>query len=68
VYNERRTAWLRSRGFRVIRFRNHQLDEDIHGVVEAIARALVKGESSDAQPPSPTLPAEGRGPEDASDN
>jgi very-short-patch-repair endonuclease len=52
-HDARRTAWLASRGFRVIRFRNQALDEDIWLVVEEIKRAL-------RQPPSPALPAEGR--------
>jgi very-short-patch-repair endonuclease len=36
----RRTAWLASRGFRVIRFRNQALDDDIGLVVEEIKRTL----------------------------
>jgi very-short-patch-repair endonuclease len=39
-HDTRRSEWLKSRGFRVIRFRNQELDENIHGVVEAIERAL----------------------------
>jgi very-short-patch-repair endonuclease len=39
-HDSRRTAWLSSQGFRVIRFWNHQLDEDIHNVVDAIVAAL----------------------------
>ncbi|MEX2171680.1 MAG: DUF559 domain-containing protein [Pirellulales bacterium] len=62
-HDAQRTAWLASRGFRVIRFWNHQLDEDIHGVMEAIRRALGEATSSLLQPPSPALPAEGREPE-----
>ncbi len=57
----RRTAWLASRGFRVIRFRNHELDEDIRLVVDEIRRAVRECENK--QPPSPALPAEGREPE-----
>jgi len=56
----RRTAWLASRGFRVIRFRNQALDEDIRLVVEEIQRALREGALGQKQPPSPALPAEGR--------
>jgi very-short-patch-repair endonuclease len=55
-----RTAWLAARGFRVIRFRNQALDEDIWLVVEEIKRALRDCDSGTKQPPSPTLPAEGR--------
>ena len=39
-HDARRTDWLASRGFRVIRFRNQLLDEDIWSVVEEIERAL----------------------------
>ncbi len=53
-----RTAWLESRGFQVLRFWNHQLDEGLKLVVDEIRGALEKG-----QPPSPALPAEGREPE-----
>jgi very-short-patch-repair endonuclease len=57
----RRTAWLTARGFRVIRFRNQALDEDIWGVVEEIKRALRDSELDVRQPPSPALPSEGEG-------
>ncbi len=50
-----RTAWLESRGFQVLRFWNHQLDEGLKLVVDEICGALEK-----LSPPSPTLPAEGR--------
>jgi very-short-patch-repair endonuclease len=56
VHDARRTAWLASRGFRIIRFRNQVLDEDLWGVVDEIKRAL-------EQPPFPALPAEGEGAE-----
>ncbi len=56
-HDTRRTAWLASRGFRVIRFPNQALDEDIWLVVEEIKRAL---RECGVQPPSPALPAEGR--------
>jgi very-short-patch-repair endonuclease len=62
-YDARRTAWLAMRGFRVLRFRNHELDENIHGVVDAIRRALGEVESAQEEPPSPTLPASGREPD-----
>ncbi len=39
-YDRRRTAWLNSRGFRVVRFPNQALDEDIRQVVEEIRQAL----------------------------
>jgi very-short-patch-repair endonuclease len=60
-HDARRTAWLTARGFRVIRFRNQELDENIGGVVDTIGRAI---DELAARPksPSPTLPAEGREP------
>lgn len=46
VRDASRTAWLASQGFRVLRFWNHQLDEDIRVVVELIEKALGEGTSS----------------------
>jgi len=57
-YDVRRTAWLESRGFRVLRFRNQTLNEKLGEVVEKIQRALLANKA-----PSPTLPARGREPE-----
>ena len=56
-----RTAWLTDRGYRVIRFRNHEVDEDVHRVVETIRQALEVATSTPPQPPSPTLPSGGEG-------
>ena len=39
-YDARRSEWLGERGFRVVRFRNQELDEDVRGVVEAIGRVI----------------------------
>jgi very-short-patch-repair endonuclease len=39
-HDARRTAWLAERGYRVIRFRNHEVDEDVERVVETIRQAL----------------------------
>ena len=55
AHDARRTAWLASRGFHVIRFRNPELDEDIRGVVERIKGLL-------GSPPQPS-PDTGREPE-----
>jgi very-short-patch-repair endonuclease len=63
-HDGRRTAWLESLGYGVLRFRNHQLDDDIHAVVDEIARALANAEPTVAPPPSPTLPSKGREPEE----
>jgi very-short-patch-repair endonuclease len=61
-YDIRRTEWLSSRGFRVMRFRNQELDDEIQLVVAKIKRALSECELDGPQPPSLTLPAEGREP------
>ncbi len=53
-----RTAWRASRGFHVIRFRNHALDEDIGRVVEEIKRAL-KTCVEERPPPQPSPPRGG---------
>jgi very-short-patch-repair endonuclease len=65
AYDERRTNWLASRGFRVVRFRNQELDESIRAVVDAIGRAIDELEARAQNPPSPALPAEGREPEES---
>jgi very-short-patch-repair endonuclease len=67
-HDSRRTAWLEKQGFRVIRFRNQVLDEDIRGVMEQIKRALGECELMECSPPafpaygnpSPALPVKGR--------
>jgi very-short-patch-repair endonuclease len=48
AHDARRTAWLKFRGFQVVRFRNQELDEDIQGVVERIKELL-------ETPPQPSL-------------
>ena len=40
AHDTRRTAWLETQGFRVIRFRNQMLDDQIQQVVERIKIAL----------------------------
>src|SRR5687768_5476092 len=37
-HDARRTAWLQSLGYCVMRFRNHQVDDDIYAVVDEISR------------------------------
>jgi very-short-patch-repair endonuclease len=47
AYDLERTAWLQARGLRVIRFWNHEVDTNLAGVLEAIARACgIEAESS----------------------
>ncbi len=57
-HDARRTAWLNAQDFRVIRFRNQMLDEDIWLVVDEIKCALQESEVQ--QHPSPALPIKGR--------
>jgi len=52
-HDARRTAWLESRGFQVLRFWNHQLDDGLQLVVESIQRVLERAASNEAPPPSP---------------
>ncbi len=49
--DERRTAWLESRGFKVLRFWNTDVLRNPDGVLETISASLT---------PSPALPARGR--------
>jgi very-short-patch-repair endonuclease len=39
-YDEQRTAWLQSQGFRVLRFWNHEVFQDWETIEEVIWRAL----------------------------
>jgi very-short-patch-repair endonuclease len=39
-HDARRTAYLETQGFRVLRFWNHELTENLDGVVETIFRAI----------------------------
>jgi very-short-patch-repair endonuclease len=52
-HDERRTNWLASRGFQIIRFRNQELDESVHAVIDAIEHALAEVDSCVRVPPSP---------------
>jgi very-short-patch-repair endonuclease len=57
-----RSAWLAGEGFQILRFRNQELDEDIQGVVDVIARALEKCQAA-SRPLSPNpSPPGGGGP------
>ena len=38
AYDEARTEWLETRGYRVIRFTNRQVEHNIEGVLSEIAR------------------------------
>ncbi|MFI5457696.1 MAG: DUF559 domain-containing protein, partial [Isosphaerales bacterium] len=52
--DEQRTKWLDSQGFRVLRFWNHEVFEDLDPILEAIWLAL-------RAPPTLTLPHKGGG-------
>ena len=41
TYDRERTAWLQAQGLRVMRFWNHDVETNLTGVLEAIARACV---------------------------
>jgi very-short-patch-repair endonuclease len=53
-----RTAWLATRGFHILRFRNQELDENILAVVDAIGRAIDELEVVRSHP-SPASPSRG---------
>jgi very-short-patch-repair endonuclease len=57
--DEARTAWLNSQGYRVMRFWNCEVFEDLEAILEAIGRAL-----RDDPPPQPS-PTRGEGVEGA---
>ena len=41
VYNKERTAYLESKGYKVIRFWNNEVLNDIDGVIRAIIQAMI---------------------------
>ena len=56
-YDERRTQYLQSEGWRVLRFWNNEVLVNLEGVLEAIHSALQEPQSPSPQP----SPASGRG-------
>ena len=56
-YDEHRDACLRMNGFKVLRFWNNEIFENIEGVLEVIRRHLIEVTSPTPQPP----PAKGGG-------
>ena len=60
-HDARRTAWLVQRGYRVIRFRNHEIDEDVHRVVDSIRQSLEVTPPTPPQSPLPNPPHQGAG-------
>ncbi|MGL3212886.1 endonuclease domain-containing protein [Bradyrhizobium sp. BR 1433] len=55
-HDERRDAWLESRGYRILRFTNDEVLKNLEGVVLSIAEA-----AEQAAPLSLTLPRKGEG-------
>ncbi len=55
AHDKRRTAWLNSQGFKVIRFTNRDVLDNLDGVVQTIANAVVAANPS----PSPLPQGEG---------
>ena len=62
-YDERRTAWLASRGYRVLRFWNHELDDGLKLVVDRIRGAIEEATSNAGPSPLPSPPRRGEGTE-----
>jgi very-short-patch-repair endonuclease len=58
--DERRTAFLESEGYRVLRFWNNDILNNLDGVIRAIADALSPPHPARASPESPT-PSKGEG-------
>ena len=50
-YDRRRDKYIRSKGYRVIRVGNEEVFENLDGVLEAIALALVSGYGEETLPP-----------------
>ena len=55
--DKRRATWLASRGFRIIRFRNQELDENIQAVADAIGHVIDEVDVARSHL-SPALPVE----------
>jgi very-short-patch-repair endonuclease len=61
-YDRRRTEWLSARGYRVIRFKNQQVDDEVLSVIETIRSALNEAGSAKCAavpPPQPSPPGGG---------
>ena len=58
--DERRTAFLENKGYRVLRFWNNEILDDLDGVAEAIVSALSFPHPAQAAPESPS-PSRGEG-------
>ncbi|HXE26960.1 MAG TPA: endonuclease domain-containing protein [Stellaceae bacterium] len=61
AYDERRTAWLEQRGWRVIRFWNNDILANIDGVQEMILEHLLNPHPPSPEGLAPPLPRAGEG-------
>ena len=59
--DKRRDAYLRSQGFRILRFWNNEIFENENGVMERILDALQSPHPPTASPRAPPSPARGEG-------
>jgi very-short-patch-repair endonuclease len=50
-YDRQRDAWLRSEGYTVLRFWNHEVMQEMEGILEQIRCAVSSGPSPLAPPP-----------------
>ena len=57
AHDAKRTVYLETEGYRVLRFWNHEVRENLHGVVETILHAV----NSAPPTPSPSPPQAGGG-------
>ena len=55
-YDDRRTSWLESQGFSVLRYWNHDVLEDTDAVVEAIGFAIERFTAGHPLSPNPSPP------------
>ncbi|MBR2234718.1 MAG: DUF559 domain-containing protein [Prevotella sp.] len=60
-YDDERTAYLKTQGIRVVRFRNEQVFTCLTGVVAEIVRVCNEIANGMIQTPPPAPPLEGRG-------
>jgi very-short-patch-repair endonuclease len=61
-YDAKRTAWFTSEGFRVVRFWNHQVIEELDDVLEVIWQALgatPRADFASRESPHPNPPPQG---------
>jgi len=50
AYDTRRTAWLETMGYRVMRFWNHEILKELYNVLEPIQSALIEAPSPQPSP------------------